>query len=119
MPKGIPKNGINNGRFKKGHQSIISKEMRIKVGIGNRGEKHGLWKGDNAKYWAIHEFISKWKGKPKLCEMCGTTTAKKYEWANVDHKYRRVLEDYIRMCTKCHLKFDKENNRGRWGSKTK
>ena len=42
--------------------------------------------------------------------MCGTETAKKFEWANIDHKYRRVLEDFIRMCTSCHRKYDYENN---------
>lgn len=118
MPKGIPKNGINNGWFKKGVKSHKwTKKQKEKVSIKNKGNKHGMWKGDNAKYCAIHEFISKWKGKPKKCEMCGTTKAKKYEWANIDHKYSRVLEDYIRMCTKCHLNFDREKNRGRWGNK--
>jgi len=55
--------------------------------------------------WIVRE-----KGRPKKCEPCGTTKKRKYEWANVDHKYRRDLNDYIRMCTSCHRKYDIEHN---------
>lgn len=72
------------------------------------GEKHVRWKGDKVGYVALHSWVSRWKGKPSLCEMCGNTTAKKFEWANVDHKYRRVLDDYIRLCTKCHTNYDRK-----------
>ncbi len=71
-------------------------------------DKNPFWKGDNAKKSAMHVWVNTWKGKPRKCENCGTETAKKFEWANVDHKYRRVLEDYIRMCTSCHRKYDRD-----------
>lgn len=91
------KGKINRGFFKKGHTI-------------NKGEKNYLWKGENVgySYSGLHLWVSRWKGKPSLCEFCGTITAKKYEWANIDHKYRRVLEDYIRMCTPCHRKYDRD-----------
>lgn len=70
-------------------------------------EKHShLWKGAKAGYKAMHLWVIKWKGRPQECEMCGTTQATKYEWANVDHTYKRILEDYIRMCSPCHGKYD-------------
>lgn len=72
------------------------------------GDKHPQWLDDKVGYSGIHVWVKKWKGKPNLCENCGTTTAKKFEWANIDHKYRRVLEDYIRMCTKCHRNYDRD-----------
>lgn len=72
-----------------------------------KGEKNYQWKGIDAGYGSIHEWVSRWKGKPSKCEMCGSEESKKYEWTNVDHQYRRVLEDYIRMCTTCHRKYDK------------
>lgn len=72
------------------------------------GKKSSMWKGDKVGYGALHLWVSRWKGKPNMCEMCGTEKARKYEWANIDHKYRRVLEDYIRMCTKCHRNYDKK-----------
>lgn len=68
------------------------------------------WKGESASLKAKHQWVSLWKGKPTMCEFCGTTTAKKFEWANVDHKYRRVLDDYIRLCTRCHRRYDIDNN---------
>lgn len=101
--KGIPspnkgKKGLyHSGSFKKGH----------KLNVGN---KSWLWKGDKVSYGGLHTWVKTWKGEPKICQVCGTVKAKKYEWANIDHKYRRVLEDFIRMCTKCHRKYDIEHN---------
>ena len=31
-------------------------------------------------------------------------------WANIDHKYRRNLDDWIGLCAKCHRRYDIENN---------
>jgi hypothetical protein len=68
----------------------------------------------------MHVWVARWKVKPSLCEHCGTTKSKKYEWANIDHKYRRVLDDYIRLCTSCHRNYDYQNHLsdkgGKWGS---
>lgn len=68
------------------------------------------WKGENVSNVGLHQWVRRWKGAPRLCEMCGTTTAKKFEWANIDHKYRRILDDFIRLCTSCHRKYDYEHN---------
>lgn len=68
------------------------------------------WRGENLTKEGLHQWVAYWKGRPKICEFCGTEKAKKYEWANKDHKYKRVLDDYIRMCTSCHRKYDIENN---------
>lgn len=89
---------------------VRTEETRKKLGLSHLGIKSHFWKGDNAGYFAMHKWVSKWKGCPSVCEVCGTTTAKRYEWANVDHTYKRILEDYIRMCVKCHRNYDK--NRG-------
>ena len=69
-----------------------------------------LWKGDDAGLIAKHRWVQRQKGKPSLCEMCGTTTAKRFDWANKDHKYSRNLEDYMRLCASCHRKYDIKNN---------
>jgi len=99
MPKGIYKH--------KPH----SKETRQKIKNSRWiGSKNTSWKGNNAGYSAMHLWVSQWKGRPKKCEMCGTTNATKYEWANKDHTYKRILDDYIRMCVRCHRNYDK--NRG-------
>jgi len=81
----------------------------------NDNDKSYEWKGEKASYRAKHHWIEKHKGKPKKCEHCGKIGEKikgrwNVDWANIDHKYRRVLADYIGLCKKCHGKYDKENN---------
>jgi len=77
-------------------------------------EKSHLWK-ENVGYRAIHLWVIKNKGKANKCSHCGANTGK-IEWANIDHKYRRNLDDYIQLCTSCHRDYDIKNNnyRGRW-----
>lgn len=70
------------------------------------GDLNHKWKGDNAGYAPIHQWVIYWKGSPKFCEACGSKTKKRYEWANIDHSYRRVLSEYIGLCHKCHYYFD-------------
>ena len=86
-----------------------------------KGPSHVLWKGDDVAYHTLHAWVDREKGKPSACEHCGRTDAKRYEWANVDHKYRRVLADWVRLCTACHRKHDYKhglsNVGSRWGSK--
>ena len=159
MPRGIPKSGINTGRFQKGRTPYIKKgskrpveygermskifkergirpprkaieksallsrgkprteEVRRKIGLSHlglpskvSGEKNYAWKGDKVSYIGLHKWVARWKGKPMLCEMCGSTDKKKYAWANIDHRYRRVLQDYIRLCYSCHAIYDYEKN---------
>ena len=71
------------------------------------GKKHPFWKGDKVGYQALHTWVRKYKGTPRKCEHCGTTAKRKYEWANINHSYKRNLDDWIRLCTACHRKHDK------------
>lgn len=41
----------------------------------------------------------------------GINKKQMYHWANIDHKYRRLLDDYISMCVSCHRQYDKNNNK--------
>ena len=74
------------------------------------GAKNHMWK-KKPGYDAIHDWVIRWKGRPETCEVCGKTGLKGrwIHWANIDHKYRRVLDDYIRMCSKCHGQYDLEH----------
>lgn len=77
--------------------------------VGHKGMKESEnpnWKGDKAGYGAIHDWLKLYFGKPKFCEHCGTKTAKKYEWANISKKYKRSRQDWLRLCTSCHHKYD-------------
>ncbi len=73
----------------------------------SRGEKNGMWKGAKASYAAIHIWIVKWKGKPNICVDCNITSSqKRIEWSNIDHKYKRILDNYVGRCISCHRKYD-------------
>ena len=92
----------------KGHP--ITKETRKKISLANSNEKHGSWKGNKVKYNALHDWIKRKLGIVKYCEHCKRTDKKKYEWSNKDHKYRRVLSDWQRLCTSCHKRYDYSNH---------
>lgn len=86
-------------------------ETIAKMKLAQVGTKHWKWGGKNICYTAIHKWVQRHKGVPKFCVHCGTTDPKMtYEWANVSRKYLRDLNDFIRLCTPCHKKFDKNHN---------
>lgn len=118
MPTGIYKRKPSQG-FQKGHKinngRIRSTQTKEKISQNHadfNGEKSGMWKGDNAGRNAIHKWLTKEFGKPSVCEDCGKIGKNNkgnwtVHWSNVDHKYRRVREDYKGRCPKCHKKYDK------------
>ncbi len=98
---------------------IFTEEWKNKISLVKKGkshpyhkeEKHPMWKEIDYGYNAVHNWVRKYKnGYPKECEHCGKSglTSHKIHWANIDHKYRRVLKDYIGLCAKCHRKYDIE-----------
>lgn len=72
------------------------------------------WKGDRVGRSALHNWVEKHLGKPKKCEHCGTTKAKFFDWANISQEYRRDLKDWVRLCRKCHAKFDYNVRQPKW-----
>jgi len=83
---------------------------KIVVPGGKIGHENPEWKGDDVGYDGLHRWVARWKGKPSRCEFCDTTTAKRFEWANIDHTYQRELDDFIRLCTSCHRIHDNKWN---------
>lgn len=86
---------------------------RLRRIIG-REEKSPNWKGNKVGRTALHNWVERQLGKPKKCEHCKSETAKKYEWANKSQKYKRDLNDWIRLCTKCHAKYDYKTRVKKW-----
>lgn len=70
------------------------------------GQIPGNFKGDSVGYDALHDWVSRHKGKATKCEHCGKTDGR-IEWANKSHDYLRDLNDWIPLCKKCHFAFDK------------
>jgi hypothetical protein len=70
-----------------------------------RGPHNNAWKGDTATYQALHLRVQTARGVPSLCAHCGTTTARRFEWANLTGRYEDT-DDYVRLCCSCHHKMD-------------
>jgi hypothetical protein len=87
-----------------------SSETKKKISEAHMGDRAYQWKGDAASYFAKHIWIKKFYGSPNYCEHCKQTDKKKYEWCSKDHKYSRKIEEYMRLCTSCHRKYDIKNN---------
>lgn len=69
------------------------------------------WKGEQVGYTAAHARVMKERGKPTNCEECGENDPSlKYEWASLSKNYTDV-NDYKRMCVKCHRSFDSDRVR--------
>ena len=97
----------NSGSFKNGHQSW-NKGMEWEE---KQGENNCNWKGDDVGKVALHLWVTRYKGKPKICEHCkATCKERKLNWANKDHTYKRVLDDFISLCVSCHRKYDIKYN---------
>lgn len=81
------------------------------------GKNHHLWKGKKVSYKALHGWVCRVLGRPSKCEECGTTTAKRYHWANISGEYKRDFRDWKRLCVPCHVKFDGRIGQGSASSK--
>lgn len=60
-------------------------------------------------YDGLHDWVERNFGKPKLCDFCGTTDSKHFEWSNVSGEYKPIESDWQRLCKKCHCRYDFNN----------
>lgn len=90
-------------------------KARVPKNLKQAGSDNASWEGNQAGYAALHYRVEKTRGKPKECEVCDTTTAKRYEWANINGNYADT-DDYVRMCKSCHATFDGNINNIRKGA---
>jgi hypothetical protein len=107
--------------FSQLHKNNISAKLRGKPKSKEHiaklsGENAHAWKGENVGYVALHDWVKKVLGAPNTCENCGTTEIRRYEWSNISGKYLRSINDWIRLCVKCHRKRD-GNIPNRWYKK--
>jgi len=91
---------------KKGYKHTDATRKRIS--ISNTGEKSSQWKGDLAKYQAIHIWIRTHWGSSYKCENIDCEgKSKQYQWAlKPNRKYTRNRKDYEMLCRSCHRKQD-------------
>ena len=110
----FPKTAFQKGKtpWNKGLKTgKLTEQHKFKMSESHRGNKAYNWKNDKVGYYALHIWVTRWKGKPKFCEDCGNMIAKKFEWANISGLYKRDLNDYKRLCTRCHHIFDSKTGK--------
>lgn len=85
-----------------------------------RSKKHNpdISKSDFASDWykKLHRWVQLKLGKPKECWGCGFTSenSRQFQWANIDHQYRKKLSDWLRLCGTCHRFYDKGEKSEEW-----
>lgn len=90
---------------------LIGKRRSIKTEF-NRGrtlgENNNKWKGDSVGYYGVHDWIKYHYGSPLKCEQCGFESERsmQFNWANISKRYKRDRSDWLRLCRKCHHKYD-------------
>jgi hypothetical protein len=85
-------------------------ERNLKISKSKLGFQNPAWKGDNITYAQLHKWIRGHKPKLSYCEMCGKVNCP-LDIANKSGKYKRDLNDWLRLCVKCHEKYDLERIR--------
>lgn len=58
--------------------------------------------GTPTEYRTLHYWVERQLGCPSLCANCGTTNAKRFEWANISGEYKKDVSDWERLCVSCH-----------------
>lgn len=108
-----------NGRFVKGNVPWHKGKKGIKKPNSGSFKKGQIPHNKDKEYPdvsvdAIHLWVIRKLGTPKKCAHCGKYNKENrngyshIQYANIDHKYRRVLDDYIPLCVKCHRAYDKK-----------
>jgi hypothetical protein len=69
-------------------------------------KKYPNFNGTEQEYKALHSWIRRNFVRPAECEHCGTTDAKRYDWATIDNRYTKIREDWENLCRSCHIKSD-------------
>ena len=90
----------------------LGKKLPKHVVEGKTGENNKQWKGDKVSKKEMHNWLYKHFGKPDKCRHCGKKN-RKYgrsilDWANISKKYKRTIDDFMPLCRKCHVAYDKE-----------
>ncbi len=106
------------GGYKNGHATSNTGRTHLKS-KDVLGDKNVNWKGKSVGYVALHSWMKRTYGKPKICEntICKyprftrkgilLLKPKQYEWANITGKYDRERNNWARLCSHCHRLLDK------------
>lgn len=77
--------------------------------LGVFGQDNPTWKGQKVGYRRLHNWVEEELGAPMVCSNCSfmSNNRRRIHWANKSHFYKRDTTDWIRLCVKCHIAYDK------------
>lgn len=107
MPRGIYFRDDKEISRLRAHLKRIDSRIRFTVGDDAKrkhGSEHGMWKGDNVGYHALHQWVRLHKPPPDRCSQCKKVG--KVQAANISKKYLRDFTDWEYLCSKCHTTKD-------------
>lgn len=67
------------------------------------------------EYRGRHNWIERRKGKPNECQVCSDTTKTMYHWANISGEYKKDINDWRRLCARCHARENHKNDLCKYG----
>lgn len=117
MSRAVPRTCTECG---KGFKALTS-EIKRRGGGANTCSRECYYKrlpklmevknsGMRMSYAGVHQWIKRVKGQPQECEEC-TTKEGLIDWSNISGQYKRDIDDWRRLCRKCHIKADDHPNK--------
>lgn len=79
----------------------LSAEHRRRISEAKCGGHHPLWKGDDASYGAIYNWLRRHYPKAGRCEWCGNTGPTGFVFLAGGHAITRNRDDYAELCVRC------------------
>jgi len=71
--------------------------------------KNPMWAGEKVKLAALHNWVTRRRPKPDLCEECRIIPPK--DLANISQQYKRDVADWEWLCRRCHMVKDGRLNK--------
>lgn len=93
----LAKTGNKNPMWHKPHTKKWKKENSKRMS----NEKNPNWKGNNASYRTIHQWVRRRKPKSMFCEKCGKITDK-LDAHSINHTYERDISKWQWRCRSCN-----------------
>ena len=106
--------GKSNGHLVSRCKKCTNEDNRERYKTSDRhryknGVSDSRWKGDDVSYRALHGWLQRHKTRMGICDECGKQGRTHY--ANISGEYKRDVNDYRELCSRCHLKLDGNNRR--------
>ncbi len=109
--KGLKRWWDSPTEFKKGEHP--SPQTEIHKGQRLSPKTEFKRKSIDLTYQGIHSWVRRKFGNANKCEQCGDIYD--INWANKSYEYLEDISDWMQLCNKCHMRYDRKNG---WGAAT-